>query len=674
MRKYSVVIFIILSLISSLSLNANDGSSNGALSSLDWQKVNLENLIRGKIDKTLSPIIKYSDYIVDVEILTTPARKPKFTPTEDSSTTEAVKKESSGIDGVRINDVLPEKLPEDYVVFSKLGLEAPLIEDFNNFKKDEPKKDNNAQKAELPTFEQLWKFNKSLDIFNNLEQVRIQIRLSKDLQETTRQTVSEVLNGINFNFNDIKPEIKVSYIDLSEKLEVAGVINQEILELMQKFEVVLAILIGSLILGVFAWILFNRWAKMSESKQESEMAAEMNGGVPHGQTEKEDSKTALDMVDNLGDEKLFVNGVERFETFLKNQKNEAILMIKKWINSGTNEENLALRGIVQLLNNDDLIVIFNSLHQEERDKWKALLGSTLQDAELSIANKFISSEIIKDILVPSEIDDIEAADLLLKLSPEAAANFVKDDPELGKIILNSMSDGFVANIFQNLNESEIEMAVTSSMTYQKDQVSDYMLDFKGKLAQYQETEKMLPFVNKLINLIKVTKPHNENPLFKSLASNVKSVKTITDVALSSFPGSLIDRIPADILKTILIQYPMQRKVELVLSLSPEKKEFFVDLFAPVGSKASDVLDLEIEKAQGDIRVMREITDSPEKAWDDFVYFVRNYIKNDNTNQSVFENLVATWAQALVDGSSPEDAAGYANGEATQINNEIKRAA
>ena len=672
MKRFILIFLVLFSYV--FSLDANEISSNGALTSLDWQKVNLENLIRAKIDKTLSPIIKYTDYIVDVEILTTPARKPKFTPTEDSSTTEAVKKESAGIDGVRINDILPDKLPEDYVVFSKLGLEAPLIEDFNNFKKEEPKKDNNAQKAELPTFEQLWKFNKSLDIFNNLEQVRIQIKLSENLQEATRQTVAEVLNGINFNFNDVKPEIKVSYIDLSEKIQIAGVFNQELLELMQKFEVVLAILIGSLVIGIFAWILFNRWAKMSETKQESEMAAEMNGGNPQAPLDREDSKNTMEMGEGLGDEKLLVNGVERFETFLKNQKNEAVLMIKKWINSGSNEENLALRGIVQLLNNDDLIVIFNSLHQEERDKWKSLLGKALKDSDITIANKFISSEIIKDILVPSEIDDVEAADLLLKLSPESAASFVKDDPELGKIILNSMSDQFVSKIFENMNESEIEMAVTSSMSYQKDQVADYMLDFKGKLAQYQETEKMLPFVNKLINLIKVAKPHSENPLFKSLASNVKNVKTITDVALASFPGSLVDRLPVDILKNLLIQYPMQKKVELVLSLSAEKKEFFVDLFAPIGSKAADVLGLEIEKLQGDIRIMREISDNPDQAWDDFVYYVRNYIKNDSINQNTYENLVALWAQSLVDGHSPESAADFASGDSTQVMADLKRAA
>ena len=70
----------------------------------------------------------------------------------------------------------------------------------------------------------------------------------------------------------------------------------------------------------------------------------------------EDGKNTFEMDNALADEKLLVNGVERFETFLKNQKNEAILMIKKWINADSELENLALRGIVQLLNNDDLII------------------------------------------------------------------------------------------------------------------------------------------------------------------------------------------------------------------------------------------------------------------------------------------------------------------------------
>ena len=219
-----------------MNIKANDLNNNGALTSLDWQKVNLEKLIRQKIEQTLSSIVKYSEYIVDVEIITTPARKPKFTPSEDNSSSEAVKKERSGIEGVRINDVLPEELPEDYVVFSKLGLEAPLIEDFNNFDKKQGESDGAAEKGELPSFEQLWKFNKSLDIFNNLEQVRIQVKLSENLHESTRAVISQVLNGINFNLNEVKPEIRVDYIDLSEKLNVQGVFGQELIELLQELK------------------------------------------------------------------------------------------------------------------------------------------------------------------------------------------------------------------------------------------------------------------------------------------------------------------------------------------------------------------------------------------------------------------------------------------------------
>ena len=157
---------------------------------------------------------------------------------------------------------------------------------------------------------------------------------------------------------------------------------------------------------------------------------------------------------------------------------------------------------------------------------------------------------------------------------------------------------------------------------------------------------MMPFANKLVGLIRASKPSSENPLYRSLAVSIKNVKKLSEVAMDCFPAALIDKIPAEILKTLLIQYPMGKKVELVLSLPEDRRDFFVDLFAPVGSKALDVLELELEKSRGDIKIMREINDAPERAWNDFVFYVRNFVKNDRNNQGTFENLVTTWAQSL----------------------------
>ena len=52
-----------------------------------------------------------------------------------------------------------------------------------------------------------------------------------------------------------------------------------------------------------------------------------------------------------------------------------------------------------------------------------------------------------------------------------------------------MSDGFVSKIFENMNEEEIEFAVDKSMSYQKEQVADYMLDFKGKSPNIKKQKR-----------------------------------------------------------------------------------------------------------------------------------------------------------------------------------------
>ena len=51
---------------------------------------------------------------------------------------------------------------------------------------------------------------------------------------------------------------------------------------------------------------------------------------------------------------------------------------------------------------------------------------------------------------------------------------------------------------------------------------------------------------------------------------------------------------------------MTSKLELISSIDEELRELFVDIFAPKGSKASDVLDLEMEKIDNDIAAQKKI--------------------------------------------------------------------
>lgn len=656
------------------NLHAQDIPTSGSfLPSLDWQKVNLERAVSDKIKTALSKVIKSNEFVVDVEINVNPPTKPKFTPQgedDGAGNGDGDKNEDAG--KIKIKDVKPDQLPKDYIVFSKLGLEAPLIDDFDNFKdKDGNVVDPSKKKDPLPPFEQLWKYNKSLDIFNNLESVKIMVQLSEKLHPSTRENVKKILNSLKFNLNEVNPELEITYINMEEKQSGLGLPSSlgELLTLLSKFSTSIGLVLAAILLGAIAYMLFNKWANMEKDKEEAaqQMAAAQQAPQEEEEEEAEDTSSSGAGGPFDAQNTNTAAGVERYETFLDNNPLEAILLLKKWIGNGETKDKNALRVLVQHLKNDTLVKIFAKLTVEEREQWKSYLDKQVSGQDLIDSNAFISNQIVEDILVPSAIVDAEACDTLMRITPDKAAQFIKENPELGKILLNVMSTKFVAKIFEILEDEYVELAVSRGLEYRKEDVNKMLSEFKSKLAKYKDTKSKVPFMSKILELIPISMPSKENTLFKALASNGDDSQMLKKIAMDYFPAVLVPVIPDKILKGFLQQYPMKQKIELVSMLKDDLRERFVNLFAPQGSKSSDMLQLELEKIETDLEVQRKIRETPDLIWKEFVDYARKNIRADKSNAGEYENIVTQWTEKVMGGESPDIAAQGVDPEKTSSN-------
>ena len=613
------VILTTLILLFSVTLYGSGNKSVPArdtyLPSLDWQKFALEQSISKKVRDSLSTIIKSNEYVVDVEINVSPPSKPKFVQPEPPGG-GAGGEEKEG--GIKPTDVKPDKLPRDYIVFSKLGLEAPLIDDFKDFKEE---KKGGAPKAkagdELPSFEQLWKFNKALDIFNNLESVKIYVQLSEKLHTETRDAIKKVLNSLKFNLNEVVPELEITYINMEEKYNTLGLPGsfQELVDFLSRFSNMIGLIMATILLGIIAFVLFNKWADVMRETSEAEAAAAAAAQeVPKEEEEEKDMGMGgpggpFDQENTDADA-----GIDRFVSFLEHSEIEAVMLVKRWLNTADKKEVNALRALVQQMKNDVLMKIFKTLTVEEREKWKGFLTKQLAGPELIEANAFISNSIVADILVPAAIVDAEVADLLLRLTPENGARFIQDNGDLGKVLLNVMNTKFVAKILEHLDEDMVDGVLSKGMEFKKEDVDPMLDEFKAKLKDYQVETKKLPFMEKILDLIPVAMPSRENSLFKVLATNSEDMEQVKGIAMKFYPSALVPYLPEQFLKSVLQTYPMGPKVELVASLDEHLKDKFVNIFAPAGSKAADVLELEMEKIDTDLGVQRRIKNEKDNIW------------------------------------------------------------
>jgi hypothetical protein len=690
------------------------------LPSLEWQKQELAGKINSKIKTSIIPIIKNDEYLIDVEIEASDPVKPEFNKTDEEAALEKAQKEEkekeeekeekAGLtpeeiaeqkkikakearerelknrNKVRLSNVDPKNIPEDSILFSKLGLEAPLIDDFNDFQPDgkiilsygdatqKAKEKLTAEKSKQAKLkeklnalknkpkpsavEQIWKYNQSIDIFQNLKSVKIKVQLSKELVTSTRDTISDVLNGLTFNLGKIKPALTIEYVDMTENFSKGIKTSKltDILGWLSRFSTALGLVMASLLIGVLAWVLFNRYEKLQEMERNAAAAGSGAGDDEDDDDDDDDSDLDAGMM-GMGNDlsERGLNGIERFKTFLLKNNVDAALLVKKWIKLGDKDEVNALRALVQQLENNELSKVFAILSQNERNSWKGFLDRTIDSDGLRKANLFISNQIVEEIIVPSAITDPEALDLLLRIKPENAAKFVQENPEEGKILMNVMNTKFVAKIIDYIDNSKVDGIINSSLEFNESSLESMLDSFKSKLKNYQSVVSRTPFLERVIELIPIAAPSRENALYKALGKSGEQ-ESLYDLAMDNFPAVLIVKLPSFFIKDLLQRYPMEQKIEMFLSVEEQIREQFIPIYAPAGSKANDMLELEFQKAENDLVFQKNIRSNREQIWKSFVDYSRKTIKSNKAIKRDIDGIVTEWSEKICKGEAPEQAA------------------
>lgn len=711
----------------------------GALPSLEWQRQSLEKNIEQKIDRNLAPILKSDEYLINIDISTSIPETPDFYTSEhelemegsadgrlsqaeelaleegitpEEAQTKLDKKEKTKANDsdkeddkdpqadrnnakVKFSDASPDESAEDYILFSKLGIEAPLVDNFNDFQPDgkilltmdasslngQQSNQDQAQRAareaerrkkaelermksqfqqreqkltrqikelenatrEPSVIEQAWKYNQASDIFNNLRSVDITVTFNDKLKQVTRDSVERTLNGMNFGLGSVEPSLNIEYIPMDEVKVDERSFAQKAMELLEKFNLALGLILAALIIGALAYLMLKKYMSASQEQQDSN--TNMNGQLKSESSKEDEDESGKESgggaAGDASAEDAGLDGYERLRAFLEKSPSDACLLIKRWIKTGEESENNALRGVVQQLDNASLVDIFKKLDEEEKGHWKSLLSKSLGPDKLKKAGLFISNQIVEEIILPSVIVDEEACDLLLRIKPHQAAGMIENKPELGMIILNVMNTKFVNQILSNVSEDKVEVIIQSSLEYTPEAVDSQMDNLKTALKQYLDQPVKVPFVEKVKELIPLASVSKELPLYNALAS-AGEIDAITEIATKRFPAFLMDELPENLLKAVMTRYPIDHKIPFLLSCEKSKRDFYLGISAPEGSKARDLIEIEFESAENDIAIQKKVRNNQEQLKQHFVDYLRNYLEEDKSFQGQVDEVVTNW--------------------------------
>jgi hypothetical protein len=613
--------------------------------SLEWQKVTLQNEIRDKVTDAIDNVILGNQFFVDVQIKYLKPNIPEFEDVDDVKT--------------RVSDIEFDDSKGDYIAFSKIGLEVPVLEKYY---------DENQNKLK-----EMFQYNQLNDLFTQLESIKIKILLSSELNQQLIEKVQNLIQSIDFSYGDKKPKIDFQVIDISKvikmtdeekkkqgaegggdgKNEVKNIHDKKfnLLDWLSKFGNAIGLVIAVLLLGLFSWLILKKYFELKkelldmEKAPEEKTAEELEAEEAAKEEEEEEEEEIIKTREDFG----------RFKQFMQEYPEDTTLMIKRWI--GEVESNpryeLILRAIVQQLEDNEIKDLINSLNDNEKSKWKSHLDQFLTKDELIEANKTLSEEVVREIVSPNASEDPALTDMLINLKESQAIQFVNDHPSEAKVLFNLLSPVFSAKVLNKIDESLTARAIEDSMNYDPRFDQEGVARFKKRLTAFVKEHPDRPFNQKIIEMLQSFDPAKENILYRYLAKEGKRSEIIM-AGTKQFPAQLISQLSSEAITDIMQVYPTDEKVSLLLSLDKMKADQILEKFAPVGTKAREVLSIEFNSIESNELRSRQIERNRDKYWKDFVKFTRDHL-NANTEFKVeIRDLVTNWADQLLDPDYDED--------------------
>ena len=575
---------------------------------------------------------------------------------------------------------------ENSLFIDKFDFSAPLQigpekDDFNNSDKngDRANRDRANREADaLSTKAILGQISLSQDtpsVIDRIKNIDIEVIMDSSVSPLRQNMVKDLLNKINSPIANIIPKIVYTAINLippdeakaqkeaeaaelekaKAELEAAKAKNEEpaIIKLLKEFKIPLAIILFALLIGVLGFALLNRMIQFGNkflstmdeafTKSPSQQAAELPQTGSGGEGVGISGNMSMSGGTISLDDDVPLVGFDRFMSLLKSAPNEALLLVRRWINQRGEGAVEGLTIIVKKSSTDDLLYIFDNLSVTERALWKKHLVTNMDRNNLRLGDTFIEAQIMEDIILPPPTIDKESKKILSRITPKECAEIIKDDFEIGSILLNVMPTDFIVDSYELLDQETSLLLSDYGLNYTDGLLNEKKEELAKILAKLDDKQRAqyAPFLDKLVDMIPYVGMEKERPLFDSLYTNGQ-IDILKEVALTNFPAELLNRLPEEVIRKNVMKYPRKQRVEFLLSLDEEEREFYLAVFGDSSSKMRSFIEADMAVVRENEALIKAIKNFKEKIGRAFIQFFRKELTSDETILPELNKLIEDW--------------------------------
>jgi hypothetical protein len=425
-----------------------------------------------------------------------------------------------------------------------------------------------------------------------IQTVSVDIYLDPDRVSAAQKiSVQKVIEAIMASSSPVQPRLNISDLKISYPKKVDENLKGELLSEIKKqletekvlagkepkaekpnwiseFKIPLSIVFTTFALFVLGLIMNRRQAlhderrlKLDEeiSKRQEEQLRSSIANDSSAPMNVSDAVAVAPTWDETELAKVGSGGFAQFKEIAAREPARAGLLIKQWIYSSDLRAQGALAILPRAVDMDHLRISLQLLSDADRKEWSRLIHKPLAAARLSECDAFVSLTIASNLVEPvQEIDD-HARQQLAAITPQEAADCIKDDKSVGVLLIQTLPSLQISRIFGLLDVHSIRDVARASALFDKTQLPALIQKFEICLAKVRRIAKnhSSAFVDRVPELIREIGFAKEPALFDSVAQT-QNVKLLQQIAVEYFPAELVTDLPTDILKSVFDRMPQAR--------------------------------------------------------------------------------------------------------------------
>lgn len=629
--------FLILGL--SLFVGFQHAFAEQALSSLNWQKADLESRLKEDLTKNLTATVGRENFVVNIDI----AYKKPSKKTGNSETKERSEESSK----ISHDD-------QQLVFLNKLGLQAAIVND--------SLESNKGVQAN----------SEIADIFSLIEKVRLTCLLDESVSEDRQAVVKKIIANSLMQFDPKKIDIKIDKVKLapeakdqssSEEEKQTQAPKEEEPTWIKKFEpfsTPISILLSFLTVMVMMLIMF-RATKASVATAPSVAPSQASAATTPSSSEADSTKehasepastmpshsvgSARSSGDDSGSNKEVTLTFDKFKLFLKASPAKCRLILQEWISADTQLAQASIKSLALYLSLDEFNEITATFNPADKKKLKRILAVEDTNAPTMVdILSFLRAQMMAAYLTDDLELDPKQKSFMASLKPVELAALSTSDIGMVANVVNLLPPEAVAQLFNNIDTDKVERILHLSNQFKLEAFVSQFSAFESKINEIRESSKVVlsPILDGVESLLEQVGPEKESLLFTALISS-KAYVLVEDLSKKYFPSELTLKFAPDQLKSIMLKLSLAKRAELIFALSEDERK---PVFAALGEtgKMRELIDSELESIQADEVRKKSIEINKVAIWKSFVDLVRANVKSNPSIQESAIGLVKNWVE------------------------------